>query len=1454
MPKISKARIVNFSYNDGKRLIADELYDFAGKEQDKAYNVLINLANGGGKSVLVQLMLQPIIPKAKVAGRRIESFFNKAGEHCFVLLEWIKDNSSEKLLTGIAISAGEAYLSEDDTSRGMSVKYYTFYSNYSSYTSQYDIVNLPLSKKENGRFIPADFDAVRILSRKSNGILNYYVSDDNPKWQKKLAEYGLIQNEWHMMEKLNCEEGGLGKFFGDFKSSDFLVDKLLIPTIEDKLNQSHTSGDNSLSTMLISYVRQYVSQRDELNKKEIYEAFSRELRSFRPFAERLWTADDNLQHSIKDLFSFSDALCKKIDECKILQEKYRTDIERLEKQHYRIEWERASADYYKAEQILISAAEALKIAVDKENTLSQKENDTEHDILVLECADYYQKQVKIKGEIAGIAAEIKQREQGSKAGAELACLKYSVLTQVCRILNEYALDLSKVIEQNTALTEKIRDKNIELEYAVKTRDEAKSEYDRTTGRLDSIKDQTDRLAEKLDMQLFRRLDGFYADDELEEVKSKKQNELSNLYKLQDECVRKQESIENELDAIQQKAADTAQKKQDYLDDKNAACAELDRYTEKENKIKEICAEHNLDFSCCFTERLTEYILSEIDKNSAKCSEVIRKISIAEEEINSAERGSLHVPYTVIEYLNATGVDYTTCEKRLLEWVEEGKITNEHCLEILHNYPALAYGVLLDSANKERFFEYDREKWLPAMIPLFTNEQFAEILNNSLNFDGAIAFYSEEYFADTKHYISSLTEKLKELEQRRNFLKTIEAKLKSQYDFAGAFDYNESWKSEKYDEIHRLEESINNCDKELDELEQRKSVLNDKKSAVIEKINETGQSIEIANHFLRDFFDLTNSIASENALSEELYNKKNCYSDAKRTYLQLSEEFESLKQQSSELEKKQNERENAIEELKRVQAEVGECKETEIISGSWTELRARYKSLEASMNTELSALHKQMEDKQSQNTDYCNEIEKREIEEQEYQNICYSPEQVKKLRKLKKSLSLELEAARKTANSMREQKGKADGNFDLVKQSLSRFGNPLDKSEVGTDFDNRLARVRSERNSLYLNKEKTAKTESEVNSVLERLNDRIKSYDRPESVSVIELDETFKKQFNNIVEQYDDNSKSFQTANKQVIDNLMEMQKQFDGTSCGVSEAISGMLSLLSDKIRGERFYTLAEHIDGHLENSERAISKISTDLREFENSRNDLIHQCTLQGQRIYEGLKQMASSSRVTVYDGKDKKQMIRFDIPNEIDAIVAETSVKAEIDNGTRELALKLSDNTITDAELRKTAEKIVGSKNLLRKYIGKESIKVDAYKIDRNPQNAGYRTWEKTQVNNSGAEKFIVYFAVILSLMNYTRGEFGGIRDKGLSSSLILDNPFGATSSKHILEPMFAIANHFRVQMICLSDIDKSDIVSCFDIVIKAIVKKRPMSDKELLTHEENETIEHGFYRREQISLFD
>ena len=103
-----------------------------------------------------------------------------------------------------------------------------------------------------------------------------------------------------------------------------------------------------------------------------------------------------------------------------------------------------------------------------------------------------------------------------------------------------------------------------------------------------------------------------------------------------------------------------------------------------------------------------------------------------------------------------------------------------------------------------------------------------------------------------------------------------------------------------------------------------------------------------------------------------------------------------------------------------------------------------------------------------------------------------------------------------------------------------------------------------------------------------------------------------------------------------------------------------------------------------------------------------------------------------------------------------------------------------------------------------------------------------------------------------MAYARDEHDELGGKNNQSVLILDNPFGPISSKHVLEPMFEISRNYKVQMICLSDISKSDIVSCFDLVIRAIVKQFSFGSKEQLTHEGNESIEHGFYRTEQLKL--
>ena len=133
----------------------------------------------------------------------------------------------------------------------------------------------------------------------------------------------------------------------------------------------------------------------------------------------------------------------------------------------------------------------------------------------------------------------------------------------------------------------------------------------------------------------------------------------------------------------------------------------------------------------------------------------------------------------------------------------------------------------------------------------------------------------------------------------------------------------------------------------------------------------------------------------------------------------------------------------------------------------------------------------------------------------------------------------------------------------------------------------------------------------------------------------------------------------------------------------------------------------------------------------------------------------------------------------------------------------------------------------------------------------------TGEESLKNNSGAEKFIVYLSIILSIMNYSKSMSTGIRNNSAYSLLILDNPFGSTTSSHILSPMFELAKHFKVQLICLTHITQSDVVKRFDYVIKAFVKKMAMSSKELLKHESSdkiETMNHGFYSvSEQMTLF-
>lgn len=564
-------------------------------------------------------------------------------------------------------------------------------------------------------------------------------------------------------------------------------------------------------------------------------------------------------------------------------------------------------------------------------------------------------------------------------------------------------------------------------------------------------------------------------------------------------------------------------------------------------------------------------------------------------------------------------------------------------------------------------------------------------------------------------------------------------------------------------------------------------------------------------------------------------------------------MEKLKTDLGQSREKWKEKTALQDSLKEGLGSVADAPVAELVTGAWKTLLQQYKTLLEKQSTDLKNLNQEKDALSKASAEKQEEIQKRGCDQAEYEDLVYSKDAEAAAEQDLHSAKKRCQDANAAYTNVLHAQGKAESSFERAAESLAEFGGKaLPTGEVGKDFDARI----SEQESRVADLAAQSKAVDEALRKLQRAFDNAETaaadYSRPDKVGPLKLEPDYAAQLKSIAKQLRDGERSVSENKHKVEDSLRNMEEKLDSTaSVDVGRAIRSMHELLSSgTVQGDRYYTLYEHIHQIMYTVQLRISQIDTDLKEFHKTKDDLIHQCMIQGKQMYEGLAQLSSRSKVKVQN--KRRQMLKFSIPDAVDENIARVNIHAEVEHGTMEIVAKMADDAYAESDLRKIAHRTVGSTRLLRRYINAENIELKAYKIDRNPDHSGYRTWEQTQVNNSGAEKFVVYFAVILALMAYTRDSYDDTEGKH-QSVLILDNPFGPISSRHVLEPMFEIARNYHVQMICLSDISKSDIVSCFELVIRAVVKRFALSSGEQLVHEGNERIEHGFYRSEQIDLF-
>ena len=102
MPRISRIRVTNIQYDYAKKQFPDLILDFAEKD------ALVLLTNGGGKTLLLQLIMQVVLPNERLQGRRIVELLQSSKYTGHVAVEWLLDSSGgqkDYVCTGFCFSS-----------------------------------------------------------------------------------------------------------------------------------------------------------------------------------------------------------------------------------------------------------------------------------------------------------------------------------------------------------------------------------------------------------------------------------------------------------------------------------------------------------------------------------------------------------------------------------------------------------------------------------------------------------------------------------------------------------------------------------------------------------------------------------------------------------------------------------------------------------------------------------------------------------------------------------------------------------------------------------------------------------------------------------------------------------------------------------------------------------------------------------------------------------------------------------------------------------------------------------------------------------------------------------------------------------------------------------------------------------------------------------------------------
>ena len=1443
MSKINAVRFINLNYNNNAMKINDECMQFSGK------STLLSLRNGGGKTVLVQMMTAPFVHrgKQKTKDRPFESYFTTA-KPSFILVEWLLDGGAGYVLTGLMVRKNQE-ISEEKTD---ALEMMAIISEYKEPCMQ-DIHHLPVVEQNEKTMKLKSYNSCRKLFEdyKKDKKLSFFCYDMSSPAQSrqyfyKLMEYQINYKEWEtIIRKVNVKESGLSELFSDCRTEKELVEKWFLEAVESKLNKEENKVKN-FQEILEKYAGKYKNIKEQLKRRDAIQKFKEAAEEIQINAEDFLVKEGEKIEQEKVIAAFIARLNVLYEEAEIERERQEEGRKKLQEELEFLKYEQLSCEFHeKNREKRNHASNREMIDLEKESLLRKQEK-IQKKVHVFLCAKQQEmvnedkQEWEIRKEKAAISRtkEENLEPERNRIGGQLSgyyeyrlsdnkekqeAIKKQKLqirkdiSQQKDILNEYREKTKKITESKGSFRSLVRGyDNIEIKYNSNYRENLSRNilgvYE--AGMLDIKQEMYDKEQKK-------------SIQENKEQKEKFENTTEEIH-------RTERAIEEKREKYFQKDSDIKQ-------------------AEKEKKGYEQELEERKD--------ILKYLELPEEKLFAR-EEILHKAKIKMQELSSRRRTlekkedalqkeyKLLVSGRVMELPDNLKEEFEKLDVPVvygMEWLKKNGFTEKKNKEIVSQNPFLPYALILTRQELKKLSERNGETYTSFPIPIIERENLEFIkLDRTQSFVKMqdIHFYilfNENLLDEEKMEIM--------IEQKQKDIADIQETMqicKNEYeDYFHRFDVikRQAVTKENWDKIQKklqkLEKEKEDIFQNIQQARDTKQILKKNFEILQKTLRELEKKIESQAARQRAFKEIRTAYAEyeENNKKLQEYEREeerleNRQHLTEEKISQLEENYRELSGQENSLFREEESIQNACQKFaayKEINRNVKAGKLLGVDSTLRTDnnsgvkiipseaevlkLEARYEAVTADISQELKELELEEEKALTRYHKSFGELrelcQKYNLKNSEWQNIIYD-----KREQLYQEAELEdydkkIERKANLLNEEDKKIGILNSQLEgILKQIVSECGkgDPLEEEKISQkDLESAKNQTKYQLSEL---ERKIAFSEKAIQKYRENLT-ALSEYNNFSADEEIHFEQDFKKMSEKelrdfkgmLIRDYNDIIRCVQKCRETLAQTLNKIARQEAFQDASYKTPLENMLKVCDDAAKVLRQLNITlESYDSLMKQLEVDISLVETEKKNVTELLEDYV-------QNIHKNLEKIGRNSTIKIREKSIK--MLKVILP------VWEDNEKL--------YSLRLSDlvDEITEEGIRlfennENAQEYIGrkvtSKNLYDTVVGTGNVQIQLYKIEE--QREQQISWNQV-AKNSGGEGFLSAFVILSSLLDYMRKDDSDIfMDKNEGKVLLMDNPFAQTNAEHLLKPLMNLADKTNTQLICLTGLGGESIYNRFD----------------------------------------